>query len=138
MLNPKTIRKFSILLSAISTHEASKGSYRISLSPEVTAQMDAIENCLYGLLDRLAYSHLDRDGKPIHIDAKTARAFQDTVNSVHENEGKHGKSDEHWFNILTRNPEGTMDGVLKVEREVAGKADKTIEADPDSVLCLYP
>ncbi len=125
MITIKTLKKFATLIDAINTHEKNdKKTYRKELSPEVTTQVTAIEQCLYGLLDRLAYAHLDRTGKPIHLNAKTAKAFQDTVKSVRENEGEYGNSDEHWFNILTRYPEGTLDGVLKVEHDVAERMEE--------------
>jgi len=125
MITGKTLKKFATLIDAINTHEKNdKKTYRKELSPEVTAQVTAIEQCLYGLLDRLAYAHLDRTGKPIHLNAKTARAFQDTVKAVHENEGEYGNSEEHWFNILTRYPEGTLDGVLKVEHDVTERMEE--------------
>lgn len=125
MITLKTLKKFVTLIDAINTHEKNdKKTYRKELSPEVTTQVTAIEQCLYGLLDRIAYAHLDRTGKPIHLNAKTAKAFQDVVKSVHENEGEYGNSDEHWFNILTRYPEGTLDGVLKVEHDVAERMDE--------------
>ena len=59
-----------------------------------------------------------------HLNARTAKAFQDTVKAVRENEGEYGNSDEHWFNILTRYPEGTLDGVLKVEHDVAERMEE--------------
>ena len=125
MITGKTLKKFVTLIDAINTHEKNdKKSYRKELSPEVTTLVTAIEQCLYGLLDRIAYAHLDRTGKPIHLNAKTAKAFQDTVKSVRENEGEYGNSDEHWFNILTRYPEGTLDGVLKVEHDVAERMEE--------------
>lgn len=125
MITGKTLKKFVTLIDAINTHEKNdKKSYRKELSPEVTTQVTAIEQCLYGLLDRIAYAHLDRTGKPIHLNAKTAKAFQDTIKAVHENEGEYGNSDEHWFNILTRYPEGTLDGVLKVEHDVAERMEE--------------
>jgi hypothetical protein len=125
MITIKTLKKFATLIDAINTHEKNdKKTYRKELSPEVTTQVTAIEQCLYGLLDRIAYAHLDRTGKPIHLNAKTAKAFLDTVKSVRENEGEYGNSDEHWFNILTRYPEGTLDGVLKVEHDVAERMEE--------------
>lgn len=125
MITGKTLKKFVTLIDAINTHERNdKKSYRKELSPEVTTQVTAIEQCLYGLLDRIAYAHLDRTGKPIHLNAKTAKAFQDTVKAVRENEGEYGNSDEHWFNILTRYPEGTLDGVLKVEHDVTERMEE--------------
>ena len=119
MITSKTLSKFNALLSAIYRAENSGKNRGKELSPEVTTQVTAIEHCLYGLLDRLAYAHLDRRGRPIHLDARTARAFQEAILAVHENEGEYGNSDEHWYNILTRYPEGTLDGVLKVEHDVA-------------------
>ena len=125
MITLKTLKKFVTLIDAINTHEKNdKKTYRKDLSPEVTTQVTAIEQCLYGLLDRIAYAHIDRTGKPIHLNAKTAKAFQDVVKAVHENEGEYGNSDEHWFNILTRYPEGTLDGVLKVEHDVAERMEE--------------
>lgn len=125
MITLKTLKKFVTLIDAINTHEKNdKKTYRKELSPEVTTQVTAIEQCLYGLLDRIAYAHLDRNGKPIHLNAKTAKAFQDVVKAVHENEGEYGNSEEHWFNILTRYPEGTLDGVLKVEHDVAERMEE--------------
>lgn len=125
MITLKTLKKFVTLIDAINTHEKNdKKTYRKELSPEVTTQVTAIEQCLYGLLDRIAYAHIDRTGKPIHLNAKTAKAFQDVVKAVHENEGEYGNSDEHWFNILTRYPEGTLDGVLKVEHDVAERMEE--------------
>ena len=119
MITSNTLSKFNALLSAIYRAEKSGKNRGKELSPEVTTQVTAIEHCLYGLLDRLAYAHLDRRGRPIHLDARTARAFQETIRAVHDNEGEYGNSDEHWYNILTRYPEGTLDGVLKVEHDVA-------------------
>lgn len=121
MLTSNTLRKFATLLSAIFEQERksdTKQTFKTALSPEVTSQAGAIEECLYGLLDRLTYSHLDRHGKPIHLSAKTARAFMETVKSVQENEGNSGNAPDRWYNILTRFPEGTLDGVLKVEHDV--------------------
>lgn len=134
MITSKTLNKFATLLSAIYRNgNKKKGkSYNKDLSPEVASQVTAIEHCLYGLLDRLAYAHLDRTGKPIHLDARTAKAFQDVIKSIHENEGEYGNSDEHWFNILTQYPEGTLDGVLKVEHDVAERMAES--ENPDAKL----
>ena len=123
MITTKTLQKFAVLISAINKHETVGKSYKKALSPEVTSQVDAIEKCLYGLLDRIAYAHMDRYGKPIHLDSKTAKAYLDTVKAVRENEGEFGNSDEHWFNILSQCPEGTLDGVLKVEHDVAERVE---------------
>lgn len=118
MLKHDTLKKFAKLLASLYEQRESDGNYKKDVSPEVVNQLETIEHCLYGLLDRIAYSHLDRRGKPIHIDRKSARAFLETVDAVHANEGEEGNSDEHWFNILMTMPEGTLDGVLKVEHDV--------------------
>ena len=118
MLTSDTVRKIGKLMSAIYRHESNGKTFKQEISPEVTAQLSAIEHCMYGLLDRIAYSHLDRKGKPIHMNAATARAYREAVDAVRKNEGEAGKSDEHWFNILEAQPIGTLDGVLNIEHAV--------------------
>lgn len=117
MLTRKTLDRFAALLSEVYRQEGCK-DFRKCLAPEVVDQAAVIEKCLYGLLDRLAYCHIGKDGRPLHIDGRTSRAYMATVRSIRENEGDDGNSMSHWFNLLDRFPDGTLDGVLKVEKGV--------------------
>lgn len=118
MLKTKSLHKMSKFINALAAHFDENGKSDGKLAPEVTNQLEAIENDFYGLMDRYAYSHIDMHGKPIHIDSATAKAFDELVASVRATEGERGNSLERWFNTLTQYPEGTLDGVLHVEQQV--------------------
>jgi len=118
MLSRKTLDKFSSLLAEIYRQEDCKDFTRC-LAPEVVDQARVLEKCLYGLLDRVAYCHTGKDGKPLHIDGRTYRSYRAVVRSIRENEGEDGNSETRWFNLLDRHPEGTLDGILRVEKAMA-------------------
>lgn len=118
MFKSKSIHKMAKFLNALSSHIDDTGKSDGKLSPEVISQLEAIEADFYGLMDRYAFSHIDMNGKPIHIDAATAKSFRELLDTVHSTEGERGNSPERWFNTLTQFPLGTLDGILHVEAQV--------------------
>ena len=67
---------FARLLGALEGLRTGDGKFRKGIAPEVKNQVDTIEKCLYGLLDRIAYCQFDRHGKPMFLGAKAAKAVK--------------------------------------------------------------
>lgn len=115
-MHKKSYMAFARLLGALEGLRTGDGKFRRGIAPEVKNQVDTIEKCLYGLLDRIAYCQFDRHGKPMFLGAKAARAYREAVEAVRENEGEAGNDPAQWFNILSEMPGGTLDGVLHAEK----------------------
>ena len=114
-MKKKTLVSFAGLLSAL--YDLRKdGRWPEGIAPEVQNQVDTIEKCLYGLLDRMAFCQVDRKGRPMFLGRRAAGAYRAAIEAVRGNEGEDGNSRERWFNILTDDPGGTLDGVLHAEK----------------------
>lgn len=118
-MTPKSLHAIAKLITNLQEQRNAPTAGGPGLAPEVTSQLDAIENLLYGLLDRYAFCHLSQKGKMIYSNRRSHNAFMRAVETVRANEGERGNSDDFWFNILTHYPEGTLDGVLKTEKQFA-------------------
>ena len=59
-MQKKSYMAFARLLGALEGLRTGDGKFRRGIAPEVKNQVDTIEKCLYGLLDRIAYCQFDR------------------------------------------------------------------------------
>ena len=126
-----TMYRMCDLIAALNESKDESGEFIKGIAPEVKTHLAALEDCFYGLLDRVAYCQFDRKGKPMFISDDAADAYRAAIDTVRENEGEPGNSDRHWFNVLDRNPAGTMDGVIHCRRRANAIPPKEIIASTE-------
>jgi len=123
-MQKETMYRLCDLISALNESRDESGQLPRGIAPEVKTHLGVLEDCLYGLMDRVAYCQLDRHGQPMFITDGAFTAYREAIDAIHRNEGEPGKSDSHWFNVLDKNPAGTLDGVIHYRRRAnAGQKD---------------
>lgn len=131
------------LIAALDESRDESGEFRRGIAPEVKNHLEVLEDCLYGLMDRVAYCQLDRHGQPMFITDGAFTAYREAIDAIHRNEGETGKSDSHWFNVLDKNPAGTLDGVIHYQRRAnalhknGGTVIESLAVIPTAVLLAF-